>query len=325
MTAQLLAYARGGRYQSEAVFFSDFIAETIPLIRPSLGPLLEIKTTFTEKELRVDIDRPQMQLMLSAVLTNASEALNGKGQVNIACRRITAAGGDSGLPPELEPGAYACLTVSDDGPGMDENTLNRIFEPFFTTKFEGRGLGMAAAFGIAKNHRGAIAVASQTGKGTTVSIYLPLLAPAARKIPQALQGRPEPQSKGTALVIDDDQSVMKVCRSMLQRLGYRVLEAGSGRQALRLLSTYEGSIDFALLDVLMPDISGDALYPLLKDIRKDLKVIVNSGYALEGPARTILNAGAETFIQKPFSKEDLQRKIAEIEGSDRSRPLESST
>jgi two-component system, cell cycle sensor histidine kinase and response regulator CckA len=112
---------------------------------------------------------------LSDVLSNAFEAMDGKGRIGIVLRKVSAEGDPAKEPAELEPGTYACLSVSDDGAGMDEETRSRVFEPFFTTKFEGRGLGMAAAFGILANHGGTVSIVSEPGKGTTVSIYLPLV------------------------------------------------------------------------------------------------------------------------------------------------------
>jgi signal transduction histidine kinase len=173
LTAQLLAYARGGKYRAETLSFNRFIKDTIPILHHGVRPDIAIETELLEKDVRVHVDQTQMQMMLSAVLTNASEAIEGSGRIRIRPRRIRVGADPAKDPPDLGAGDYVRITVSDEGRGMDEKTRSRMFEPFFTTKFQGRGLGMAAAFGIVRNHKGSISVASSPGKGTAVSIYLP--------------------------------------------------------------------------------------------------------------------------------------------------------
>ena len=214
--------------------------------------------------------------------------------------------------PGLKPGNYAYLSVTDDGKGMDEETRNRIFEPFFTTKFEGRGFGMAAAYDIVKNHDGWISVDSELDKGTIVKIYLP-----AVETPVKEDVKPKPKTewikgKGTILVIDDEEAVMNISRAMLKRMGYRVLEAKTWQEAIDVAQTFDGDIDLAMLDILLPGMGGESIYPLLMKVRPNLKVIVFSGYSIDGPAQNILDAGAEGFIQKPFTMAELSEKLKKI-------------
>ncbi len=312
LTSQLLAYARGGKYQAATTSLEDFVAETLPILRHAVGSGITIHTHFPQNDLFVHIDQTQMQMTLSAVLANASEAMDGEGEIGISLEKVHIGQNGSAESADLEPRDYACLKVMDTGKGMDAETRSRIFEPFFTTKFQGRGLGLAAAFGIVKNHNGAITVASEVGKGTTVSIYLPLTITSEVRKEEPAQTDEWPEGKGTVLVIDDEEVVMSLCRTMLERLGYDVLEAKTGAEALTIAQTYGGNIDVALLDVVIPDMQGEALYPMLKKFRPLMKVIVNSGYSLDGPARNILNAGADAFIQKPFRIADLSRKIKEL-------------
>lgn len=175
LTAQLLAYARGGKYQARTVSFVDFVADAIPIIHHAIGQGVAIDADLPDDDLSVKIDQTQMQMVLSCILSNASEAMDGNGCISVSCRRFSGGEDIAEELPELKPGDYACLTIADEGRGMDEETRSRVFEPFFTTKFQGRGLGMAAAYGIVKNHGGFISVASESGKGATVSIYLPLV------------------------------------------------------------------------------------------------------------------------------------------------------
>jgi len=173
LTAQLLAYARGGQYHVQTVSSGDFIRNTLPLIRYTINPAIHVETDLPNDLFNVKADLTQMQMMLSAVLINASEAMEGKGCIRVACRNIMITDETVKDFPELKPGNYVNLTIIDDGRGMDKETKKRIFEPFFTTNFQGRGLGMAAVYGIVKNHAGWISIDSEPGQGTIVRIYLP--------------------------------------------------------------------------------------------------------------------------------------------------------
>ncbi len=175
ITGQLLAYARGGRYHNETISLGDLVAESLPLFEPAKRST-KIETEFSPDLPLVKADGNQMQMALLAVLANASEAVGTQGIIRITCRKVVLT--DEGVKPfsGLAPGQYVCLTVVDNGKGMKEETRSRVFEPFFTTHFPGRGLGMAAVYGIVKNHDGWISVMSQLGEGTSVAIWLPALS-----------------------------------------------------------------------------------------------------------------------------------------------------
>ncbi len=176
LTAQLLAYARGGKYRVETVLLCDFVRKVLPVIEKSLGSGIDINRDLHNDNLTVKIDTTQMKMVLSAIIDNASEAMDGHGAIYIYCRKVTLAPEDIVKnTPWLNPGDYASITIVDEGRGMDEKIRKRIFEPFFTTGFKGRGLGMAAVYGIIKNHGGWISVDSEPGRGTEVKIYLPVV------------------------------------------------------------------------------------------------------------------------------------------------------
>jgi PAS domain S-box-containing protein len=173
LTSQLLAYAREGKYQPRTFSLSDFVDDILPVLRHAIDPGIRLETDLPHNVLPVEADPTQMQMVLSAVVANAAEAIEGKGRIRVSTGNEEITEEAARQHPDLTPGAYVRLRVDDDGKGMDENTRARMFEPFFTTKFHGRGLGMAAVYGIVKNHNGSIEVDSQLGKGTVVRIYLP--------------------------------------------------------------------------------------------------------------------------------------------------------
>ncbi len=310
LTGQLLAYARGGKYQVGRIPLSDFVRDTLPIIQHSLKPNIQVETSFPEKITSVDIDITQMQTVLSGILSNASEAIDESGRVLITCSDTTVTRDQASAEPGLIPGKYGLLTVMDNGKGMDEETRNRIFEPFYSTKFQGRGLGMASVYGIVKNHDGWISVDSTVGVGTTVKIYLPAVDDGSSRSITTLPQRGV--SAGTILVVEDEEMVLDVTRSMLDKLGYNVLAAGNGAEALRQAENFDGDIDLVLLDIMLPDMGGRDVCAGLLESRPNISIIVCSGYSLNGPAQEILNQGARGFLQKPYTMASLSEKLAAV-------------
>ncbi|MFH1950881.1 MAG: PAS domain S-box protein [Pseudomonadota bacterium] len=314
LTDQLLAYARGGKYQPKDLRLDDFVIQTLPILQHDLNPAIRVETHFSKDIPYIKADYTQMQMVLSVIVANSNEAIEDEGLIKITAENKDLDEDFTKQYPGLKLGSYICLTVEDDGKGMDEETRSRIFEPFFTTKFHGRGMGMPAVYGIVKNHDGWISVDSELGKGTTVRIYLPAISAGSREGAKAVT-QPEVElgiGEGTILVIEDEEMVIEVTQAMLERLGYRVMVARTGKAAVHIAETFDGQIDLALLDIKLPDIEGGKVYPLIMKARPDLKVIVFSGFAIEGPAREILDAGAQDFIQKPFSLATLSEKVKEV-------------
>ena len=310
LTDQLLAYAQGGKYQPKDLKLDDFVIETLPILQHELSLAVRVETHFQKDISFVNADNAQMQMVLSAILTNSNEAIEDEGIIRITAENKDADDDFANQHAGLKPGPYVCLTVEDDGRGMDEETREGIFEPFFTTKFQGRGMGMAAAYGIVRNHDGWISVESELGKGTVVQIYLPAIEIEVEKPKKAKAEATA--GTGTILMIEDEDVVIEVTQAMLEMLGYRVMVAKTGKDAIHIAETLDGQIDVALLDIKLPDIDGRNLYPLIMKARPDLKVVVFSGYSIDGPAREILDAGAQDFIQKPFSIATLSEKLKEV-------------
>jgi len=178
LTSQLLAYTREGKYNPQIISLSDYVKGALPLIQHTLDPNIRVEMDLPLLDiLNVEADRTQMQMALLAIVANANEAIEGPGRIRISIRQMDLDQESIKDHPGLTPGPYVCLSIEDDGKGMDEETRRRIFDPFFTTHFMGRGLGMAAVYGIIKGHDGWISVDSEPGKGTVVRIYLPAIEP----------------------------------------------------------------------------------------------------------------------------------------------------
>ncbi len=310
LTSQLLACARGGKYQAKTISLNDFVRDTLPLVKHTIDPLTNVDTDLPRGILNVKSDITQMQMVLSAILENASEAIEGPGRIRISTSNEEINEEFSKNHPDIKSGSYVRLTIEDSGKGMDEETRSRVFEPFFTTKFQGRGLGMAAAYGIIHNHDGWISIDSEIGKGTTVRIYFPAIKVRVKKVE-----KPKielPKGTGTILVIEDEEMVMDITSTILEKLGYHVLKAKTGKEAINICKTFDGDINLAILDIVLPHMHGKEVYRKIMKVRRNLNVIVCSGYNMDGPAQEILDAGAQGFIQKPFSFAELSAKLREV-------------
>lgn len=212
----------------------------------------------------------------------------------------------------VPPGRYVKISVKDTGCGMDESTRRRVFEPFFSTKQRGQGtgLGLASSYGIVRNHSGFITVDSIKDLGTTFTLFLP----ASQK--QAVEDHPAPQQvfsgEGTVLLVDDEDMMLVVGQKMLAKLGYRVLTANSGQKAIDVFNRHRGQVKLVILDMIMPGLSGSDTFDRLKEIDPSVKVLLSSGYSIEGQARQILDRGCNGFIQKPFDLQAFSEKMRRI-------------
>jgi CheY-like chemotaxis protein len=204
------------------------------------------------------------------------------------------------------------LTVVDTGIGIDKEIIDRIFDPFFTTKKMGRGtgLGLASAYGIVKSHNGYIDVVSEKGQGSTFLVYFP--ATDVRPIAAAEKSCKPEEGFGTLLLVDDEAIVLNVTAAMLRRLGYTVLTALSGREAVEIYTEHADRISAVVLDMIMPEMGGGEVFDQLKRINPSVKVLLASGYSMQGQAREILNRGCDGFLQKPFTLEDISVRIRSL-------------
>ena len=301
LTNQLLAYARGGKFRPDTMSLGMFVKQSLPILQHTVESSIRLEKDLDSDRLQIEADSVQMQMVLANILTNATESIKKDGVIQITTRDLLVDQTETVVEnhPNLKSGSYVYLKIQDNGEGMDAKTLSKVFEPFFTTKFQGRGLGMAAVYGIAKSHNGVVTIDSEPGKGTTVRVYLPAhpVIP-VETIPHL---KITNKGSGTILLIEDEEVICEVTEMLLKYLGYSVMTAQNGAEAVSLTKTFEGKIDLALLDIGLPDMKADRLYSLITEERPKMKVVVCSGFSIDGPVQRILDAGAQGFVQKPYT------------------------
>jgi PAS domain S-box-containing protein len=310
LTAQLLGYARAGRYEVRPIDLNSLVqetAETFGLARKEIRFNLELAAD----PMPVRADRGQIEQVLLNLFVNAADAMPQGGDLHVSTA-LTSIEALEGRPYQPKRGSYVRLEVRDTGIGMSSETVQRVFDPFFTTKgmSGGTGLGLASVYGTVKAHGGYIEVSSEVGTGSTFSVFLPLTEDAV------LQTEVEKEElvlgKGNVLVVDDDDAVLEACASILTHLHYSPICAATGREALAEFRRHADEIDLVILDMVLPDISGSEVFDTLKQINPGAKVLLASGYSIEGQAARILERGCDDFIQKPFTIEQLSQKIGAV-------------
>ena len=319
LTGQLLGYARKGRFEVRLLDLNQLIRETVETFGRTRKEIsLEVKL---DSDLQTfEGDAGQIEQMMLNLLLNAGDAMPGQGTLKVCTQNVShdQISTDVFVPKE---GRYLMISVHDTGIGMDESTRERIFEPFFTTKEMGRGtgLGLASVYGTIKGHGGYIDVGSEIGKGTTFRIYLPVSSGAVEAAQvQQEENDPaplEPQSRGTILLVDDEQAVRKVASEILRKLRFSVLAAANGKEALRLYRDNVDDIVLVILDIVMPGMGGSDVFHELRALEPELKVLLCSGYSIQGEADRLIGIGASGFIQKPFSLRSLEQSIDEVLGA----------
>jgi len=310
LTSHLLGYARKGRYEVKPLDLNQLMEETSDTFGRTKKEIT-IHRELAEDLFAIEVDQAQIEQVLFNLFVNAADAMSGGGDLILNTMNTTH-NNMKGKLYDPKPGNYVLLTVTDTGTGMDKKTMERIFDPFFTSKEMGRGtgLGLASAYGIIKGHGGYIDVESKKGHGTTFSIFLP----ASEKMGQKAVKAAEQFIKGTGtvLLVDDEKVILEVGKELLEAMGYRVLIANDGKGAVEVYKKNRDDIDIVLLDMVMPNMGGGEAYDRMKEINPDIKVLLSSGYGIDGQAIEILERGCDGFIQKPFSVMDLSQKLRQI-------------
>ncbi|MFH1081641.1 MAG: PAS domain S-box protein [Pseudomonadota bacterium] len=312
LTRQLLGFARGGRYEIKPTDINQLIRKTSSMFGRTKKEIF-IQENYDDDIWTVNVDQAQMEQVFLNLYVNAWQAMPAGGCIYLETENIVIPRSTHESFP-TRAGNYVKILVKDTGIGMDDHTRRRIFEPFFTTKEMGRGtgLGLATVYGIIKGHGGFIDVFSEEGKGTCFVVYLPAVngkaVPDVKKEGDILKGR------GTILLVDDEAVVVAVTRDILEALGYCVLSAASGRQAVQIYEEAAGRIDLVILDMIMPEMGGGETFDRLKSIDPEIKVILSSGYSLNSQAKMIMDKGVQAFLQKPFRIDQLSQKVRNVLG-----------
>jgi two-component system, cell cycle sensor histidine kinase and response regulator CckA len=314
LTRQLLAFSRKQILQPKVLDVNALIGGMEPMLRQLIVAHVDLTVSLAAQAALIKMDPTQLEQILVNLAVNAADAMPRGGKLTIETTNVTLDEHYQQRHLPVTPGAYVMLAVSDTGTGMDEATSRRIFEPFFTTKDVGKGtgLGLATVYGIVKQSGGDIWVSSQPGRGTTFRIYLPHVAAGA---PSSMERSSEAgdASRGTetVLLVEDDEAVSLLARVTLERFGYRVLQAGSPKEAVRVASEFTQPIHLLLSDVIMPESEGPPLLERLITSRPALRVLYMSGYAGEA-VRHVLIVEGTPFLQKPFTPRALAQKVREV-------------
>ena len=307
---QMLAYSGRATFTLEQVALCELIEEMLHLLRTSITKKAVLNLNMEHHLPFIKADPSQIRQLVMNLIINASDAIGTRSGVITISAGATRCDEDylskTELYEELTPGLYVHLEVTDTGCGMDAETRSRIFEPFFTTKFTGRGLGLAAAIGIVRAHKGALKVYSEPGRGTTFKVLFPAMEEAQDQAPADNKTLAPWHGKGTVLLADDEESLRALGARMLEMLGFTVLTASDGREALGIYQKRWKEIDLVLLDLTMPHMDGAQTFGELRRINPDVQVILVSGYSQEDVAARFAGKRLAGVLQKPYPLSNLQ-------------------
>ena len=325
LAKQMLAYSGKGQFVIEPIKAGELVEEMTHLLEVSISKKALLKYNFAENLLTFDGDVMQIRQIIMNLITNASEAIGDRSGVialstgAMDCDRAYLDGVNEVLRAVLdEPlpeGLYIYLEVADTGCGMDAKTIDKIFDPFFSTKFTGRGLGMSVVLGIVRGHKGAIKIHSEVGKGTTFRILFPVSELPGNGIAKRKKDESEGDDwcgGGTVLLIDDEEMIRAVCKRMLKVMGFSVVMAQDGREALKVFGEHADEIVCVLLDLTMPHMDGEEAFREMQRLDPGVKVILCSGYNEQEATQRFAGKGLAGFLQKPYSMAELRQKLMDV-------------
>jgi CheY-like chemotaxis protein len=286
------------------------ITDAVALLRKLVSEQVELRIILAPEPPIALADKTQMEQVLMNLALNARDAMPDGGQLVIESHVVDIDEEYVRLHKHAQTGRYVLLTVTDTGIGMDDDTRNRIFEPFFTTKETGHGLGLATVYGIVKQHQGFIHVYSEPGVGTTFRTYLPT---AAESVEVVVPHPVEARLRGTECILlaEDHEGMREMVREILEELGYTLLVAANGEEAVRVFEAHSNAVDLVILDVIMPKLNGPDAYERMRALRSDLPVVFASGYSTEVDREIVRNQG-HPYLQKPYDPGVLKRKVREV-------------
>jgi signal transduction histidine kinase len=313
LTRQMLAFSGKGHFVTEAIDLNAEVEEMGQLLTAGTSKKATMRWLLHEEPLLVEADRSQLQQVVMNLITNASDALEDQPGVITLRTGVMVADADylhaMDVGGDIVAGRYAYLEVSDTGCGMNEATRARMFDPFYTTKSQGRGLGMAATLGIVRGHHGAMQVTSEPGQGTTIKLLLPILDGHGLEDPEPSMPPVRHGRGGLVLVVDDEEAVRDFLDTALPHMGYEALLASDGHEALSLYRARKDDLCGVILDVTMPNMSGEEVFRELTRISPDVRVLVSSGFSAEDISRRFPGKGLRGFIQKPYRLSELGEKL----------------
>lgn len=314
LARQMLAYSGKGKFLVESLDLNQLLEEMLPMLEISISKNAALHLSLTKPLPAVEADGTQLRQIILNLVINASEAIaDQNGEITIITSCATCSKND--LYPawrneDFRQGEYLCLEITDTGCGMNKETLTKLFDPFFTTKFTGRGLGMSAVQGIVRSHHGGIKVSSEPGQGSSFKVLLPASGKPV-EIPDSVPPPDDWTGTGKVLLVDDEETVRSIGREMLEELGFSVITANDGREALAVYRSTAG-ISFVILDLTMPQMNGEQCLRELQQINPDIKVIMSSGYSELADTQKLTNQGLVGFIQKPYWLNTLRDTIRKV-------------
>jgi CheY-like chemotaxis protein len=314
LVGQILAFSRQAAQQRVSMDLTPMIKESLKLLRSSIPTTIEIRQDIEGAPCPVWADPTQMQQIIMNLCTNASHAMQETGGVLAVDLKTVALGTEAAKAyPNIGPGRYAMLTVSDTGVGIEPELMEKIFDPFFTTKpvNEGTGMGLSVVHGIVRSHEGAITVRSEPGKGATFSVLLPRLAREA-KVETAASDRSVPTGSERILLVDDEEAMVKAAEQMLKKLGYHVESTTQAVEALAAFREQPDRYDLVITDMTMPDMTGENLSEALMRVRPDIPVIICTGFSHQMDEEKALGMGIRAFVMKPLEFKGLAETIRTV-------------
>jgi PAS domain S-box-containing protein len=314
MVEQVLAFARGVEGERVALQLGGIVEEVEGITDETFPESIEVRTEVADPLPRVMGDATQIQQVLVNLCVNARDAMPDGGTLTVDVHPVELSETDAERNIDAEPGTYVCVRVQDTGTGMPDEVMDKIFEPFYSTKEEGEGtgLGLSTAYSIVQSHDGFIEVDSEEGEGTVFRVYLPVSEKEReRRAPSQEPGTAATGNGERVLVVDDEEFILETTREALRDVGYRVLTASGGEEALRTLDEYDGNLDVVVTDLRMPNMDGFDLIRTLRARAPTLPIVAASGVA-DGRTDEALEAGAQTFLAKPFTAETLHSTLQEV-------------
>ncbi len=317
---QMLAYAGKAQFVQSQVNIGELVNEMVKMLRSTIKHNIEIQSTIGTDIPAIQADSSQIRQVAMNLIINAAEAIGDvQGVVQVSLAKTEIKTGHSikdYLGKLIPPGWYVCLEVTDNGSGMSDETYNRIFEPFYTTKFTGRGLGMSAILGIVTTQGGNLQLFSQVGKGTTFKVYLPLLNSdsAFHEAPSLIKQAEQWRGSGTILLVEDEELIMQVAKAMLMELGFEVIEARNGKEALHIYQQNDYDIVLVMTDMGMPVMDGYNLFLELKRLDAELPIVISSGFGDADITSKISRDDIAGLISKPYNFDLLRNVIRDAVG-----------